>query len=417
MKPYRSLLLLLALAMLGALAWHLLAADPGYLLLTLYGWSIETTVVVAAAGLLALLITLRLLFGLLRAPWRLWRRGRRRIARERLAGGLLALHRGQWARAEKLLQRAAAERDLRLPALLAASQAARERSADARAEALLAEVGRHGGDIDAALPVVERLLAEQRAGTACELLESCARQGALPPRALELQARALAGCGRAEQAVALLPELRRQQVREGDALRQLETTLLRAWLLDAEQPGTLQQRWKSLDRGQRLRPTLVEAYAEQAVRHGDPDAAAEAIERTQAKCWSDRLARRYGSLPHSRPGAALKTAERWLAEHPDAPSVLLCLGRLCRHDQLWGKAEAYLERAISLGAGAEAWEALAEVSLDQHDEPRARQAYANALAAGRDEPVRPVLRLQRGGGEAAVAEERSSMGVPRLPAA
>lgn len=417
MKPYRSLLLLLALATLGALGWALLADDPGYLLITLRGWSIETTVVVGVVALAVLLVTLRLVFALLRAPWRMWRRARVRIARERLAGGLLALHRGQWARAEKLLQRAASERELRLPALLHASEAAKARGADARADALLAEAGRSDGETDAALPVVERLLADGRAATASELLESCARQGALPPRALELQARALAACGRAEQAVALIPELRRQQSREGEPLRQLENTLLSAWLREADQPTTLQQRWKDLERGQRLRPAVVEAYAQRSDQLGEPSAAAEAIERTQAKAWSDRLARLYGALPHQRPGAALKIAEQWLAAHPDNPGVLLSLGRLCRRDQLWGKAEAYLGRAIALGAGADAWESLGELYLDQHDEARARQAYANALAASRGEAVRPVLRLERRNDEPAVVEERSSMGVPRLPVA
>lgn len=417
MKPYRSLLVLLALALLGALGWTLLADDPGYLLVTLRGWSIETTVVVAVLTLAVLLVALRLLFSLLRAPWRMWRRGRVRLARERLADGLLALHRGQWARAEKLLQRAAGERDLRLPALLQASVAASARGADARAETLLAEAGRNGGEIDAALPVVERLLADGRAGTACELLESCARQGTLPPRALELQARALAACGRAEQAVGLIPDLRRLQSREGAALQRLENELIAAWLREADQPTALQQRWKALERGQRLRPPVVEAYAERSNQLGDPLAAADAIERTQAKAWSDRLARLYGALAHPRAGAALKTAEQWLATHPDNAGVLLSLGRLCRRDQLWGKAEAYLVRAITLGAGPDAWEALAELYLDQHDEARARQAYANALAASRGEAIRPVLRLERRGDEPAVVEERSSMGVPRLPAA
>ena len=46
MKPYRSLLILLGVATFGAFAWQRLADDPGYLLLTWAGWSIETTVAV-----------------------------------------------------------------------------------------------------------------------------------------------------------------------------------------------------------------------------------------------------------------------------------------------------------------------------------------------------------------------------------
>ena len=43
----------------------------------------------------------------------------------------------------------------------------------------------------------------------------------------------------------------------------------------------------------------------------------------------------------------------YLDLRPDDPDVLLCLGRLCRREQLWGKAEANLARAIGRGAGAD----------------------------------------------------------------
>jgi HemY protein len=417
MKPYRALLVLLLAALAGAAGWHLLAEDPGYLLLTFRGWSIESTLVVAVAGLVLALALLAGLFGLLRAPWRIWRRQRRRAARERFAGGLLALQEGRWLAAERALRRAAGDRDLRLPALLYASRAARERGAPAQAEALLAQAGRSGARA-AAIPALEQLLAEDRAAVACELIESLQQHGPLPPRVLELRARALAACGRSDEAVTLLPALRRARVREGDAWQALEAELLQAWLQAADSSAELERRWKSLERAQRRQPSVVGTYADQARRQGEPGQAAAAIEQALARGeWSDLLAERYGSLPHADPGAALRVAEHWLEQRPDNPSVLLCLGRLCRHDQLWGKAEAYLGRAIGAGAGSAAWEALGATYADQGDDTRSRQAYANALQGLRGDRVQPVLRLQRSGDEPAVAEERSNMGLPRLPAA
>ncbi len=414
MKPYRGLLILLGVATLGAFGWHQLADDPGYLLLTWRGWSVETTLAVALVGLALVALLLWLLGNALRAPWRWWHRGRRRAARARFADGLLALHDGRWARAEKLLARAAGDAELRLPALLYASRAARERGQPTQADALLERAGRAGGVVAAALPEAERLLADQRAGTACELLDQLDREHTLPPKALELRARALAAAGRTDEAVALLPALRRSQVRDGDRWLELETELLRSHLAAADTASELAARWSALDRSQRLRPLLVAAYASRAARLGEADAAADAIERALAKQWSEPLVRLYGELPHR--AAALKTAEHWLERHPDDPDVLLCLGRLCRREQLWGKAEAYLGRAIARGAGGAAWEALAEVFADQSDDSRARQAYANALAATRHEPVRPLLQLPKPGPEPTDAEERNAMGLPRLPA-
>jgi HemY protein len=417
MRPYRGLLVLLALAVLGALGWHRLAADPGYLLLSFGGWSVETTLIVALAALVLTVALLYVAIGLVRAPLRWWRRGRRRAARERLANGLMAIQEGHWLRAEKSLRKAALQRDMRLPALLLASQAARERGAEAQANALLEEAALGGHAIAAALPGAERLLAEGRAATACELLHGLAHQGPLPPRALELQARALAACGRADEAVEMLPQLRRAKVREGAAWQRLEQQLLSDWLQQADSRTELERRWATLDRVQRAEATVVSGFAIRGATLGASDAAAEAIERSlDRNGWNPGLVRLFGELSHSDHGAALRTAEGWLARHPDDPDTLLCLGRLCRQDQLWGKAEAYLGRALALGVATPGWETLAEVFAEQGDDARARQAYSNAMATTRGQAPRPVLRLAKPADDGAVPELRSSMGVPRLPA-
>ena len=109
-------------------------------------------------------------------------------------------------------------------------------------------------------------------------------------------------------------------------------------------------------------------------------------------------------------------AEAWLAAHPDDPALLVTLGQLCRNEQIWGKAEEYLQRALALGARAEAWEELGHVHAAQHHDAKARDAYARALAMQRDEavavlPDRSLRELIAG---EAVAETRSSMGVPLL---
>lgn len=99
MRLFWRLLTLLALAAIGALAWHLMSADPGYVLVIWRGYSLETTVVVAvAAGLLGWGCCAAV--WVLRLPFHAWRRRSRKLARERLAGGLLALHEGRWAKAE-----------------------------------------------------------------------------------------------------------------------------------------------------------------------------------------------------------------------------------------------------------------------------------------------------------------------------
>ncbi|MCB1554337.1 MAG: heme biosynthesis protein HemY, partial [Xanthomonadales bacterium] len=62
MRWYWRLLIALAAALLGAMAWRWLAADPGYVLITFAGWSVQTSLLFAALMLAVLLVVLRLLF-------------------------------------------------------------------------------------------------------------------------------------------------------------------------------------------------------------------------------------------------------------------------------------------------------------------------------------------------------------------
>jgi HemY protein len=416
-KLFWRLLLLLILAVGGALAWHALADDPGYVLITLRGYSVESTLVVAIVAVLLAWIVLRLAVWLLRLPFRAWRRHARRIARDRLAGGLLALHEGRWARAEKLLTRAASDPALRRPALIAALRAAQSRGDFDRVAALRTQLADAGDQASLALIDGESLLSQGRAGDALDALARGAEQAPLAPRALQLQMRALAAAGRAHEGVAQLPALRQTQLLEGEALDAFEAELIAQSLRQARHADELAQRWESSTRAQRSDSRIVAAYAERASALGFEDQAAAAIEHALKKRWSDDLARLYGHVPRGQRGSPLKAAEHWLKTQPNSPALLLALGRLCREEALWGKAEDYLHRALAQGAGAEAWEELGHAYAAQRDDARARVAYGNALRVARTEaavamPGRGLRELIQ---DEAVAEERTPMGVPRLP--
>lgn len=414
---FARVLVLLALAAAGAWLWFLLAQDPGYVRVIWRGWSAESTLVVALVALLLAWALLALVLWLIRLPLRAWRSGRRRRARERLAGGLVALHEGRLAEAERLLVRAARDREMALPALLYAARAAQAGGQDERAEALLADAaGEPGGERALLLIRAERLLAQGQSAQAEELLGAAAARAPLPPRGLELRLRALAGSGRAAEALGLLAGLRRTQSLEGAAQAALETELQAAALHESADLETLQSRWRGYSRAQRYEPALVDAYAARAGALGEGKLAAEAIEATLKRAWDETLALRFGALPAEQPARRIRRAEAWLQAHPDSPALLTTLGRLCRRERLWGKAEDYLQRALAHGAGAVAWEELGLVFGEQHDETRARECLANALRALRGEIPRPlpVRGLVRAGGQREPTEERDSHGVPRL---
>jgi len=421
MSWFWRLLILLGLAALGAWGWHVLASDPGQVIVTLRGYSIETTLAVALFALLLTYVLLRLVIALVRFPFRYWIRRQKHVARERLASGLVALHEGRWLRAENLLTRAASDRGQRFPALLNAARAAQLRGNEELAGKLLAQATEHGDPVTVALLAARQL---QRRGDFAAITQLFDPQpvASLPPRALDLYIGALVETGRAQEAVLLLPALRASKIVDAVGYAEREDAVLAATLEQAPDAEQLEARWNGLTKAQRLAPRIAGAFAARAVALDLHEQAVDAVEKSLKKGWSSELAAYYARLSHGEKRSPLKVAERWLADHPDDPNLLTTLGSLCRREQLWGKAEDYLNRALAHGGGAQAWEELGHAYAAQNDSARAQQAYLNALGALRGEDPDPLpgrslrqLFQAQAEQERTIVEARSSMGVPLLP--
>src|SRR5690606_24757111 len=123
MNLLRNLLFWILIAIIGALAWRLLAQDPGHVLVRYRGWDYTTNLLWVSAAIVGGLFVLWLLWALVATPLRAFRRRRERQSRERLGSGLEALHQGHYARAEKLLPQAADESDAAVARLSAARAA------------------------------------------------------------------------------------------------------------------------------------------------------------------------------------------------------------------------------------------------------------------------------------------------------
>lgn len=417
MSKLAALVGLLALAALGAWLWQAVASDPGYVLVALHGYSVETTLVVAVAALVIAAILLWLLANLVRLPGRYWRRRQRHSARECLARGLVALHEGRWQRAEKLLRRAARDEQQRLPALLAAARAAQQRGDDEASTSLLAQAAQDHDPVSVAL-LAARQHHNRGDAAAITRLFDAEPIAVLPPRALDLYLGALCDTGRAGEAVNLLPTLHASQIHGSVAMLQREAEIIASALQQARDLETLEALWNGLSRRQRAHPVIVASYARRALALDAAEAGIRAIEKALRRQWSSELVDIYGLLPRGDKHSPLKMAEAWLVEHPDDPQLLVTLGRLCRKEQIWGKAEEYLDRAVELGAGSAAWEELGHLHAARHEPEQAGSAYARALACHHDDAAPAVAATLPGPAMHSTAEiapeVRSSMGVPLL---
>ena len=418
MKLWRWLLLLVIVATVAALGWHWVADDPGYVLLRVRGWRVQTTLVAAVVILLLAWALLTTLWHLLRWPFGAFSRRHRRVSRQRLGAGLIALMEGRHGDAERDLNRAAQLDSQRGPALLASAEAALRRGEFARALEALNQAAQ-------SVPLAARALRARvlrrdgKPAEALALLTPEADKGSLSPsgwRELALAALASGDPARARSALAPLQKSGALGTR-GYAV--LEAQVLVAVIRSTADGASLNAFWPQLPKAQRRVPAVVDAYARRAAGFGLTLAAMDELESALRREWSPLLIDTYGTLVGEDVEARLHRAEGWLDAHANDAVLLLALGRMCVRLKLWGKARQYLERSLALAPTAAAWEVLGDSWAGDGDAARAQRSYRSAFALSRGETVAaPVAAnphpLYPDTHPSAV-EERDQHGVPRLP--
>lgn len=418
MKLWVGVLLLLGVAVAAAFGWQWLAADPGYVLVRVRDTSIETSLIFAIVALLVAWAVLSLAWLLLRWPLRAWGRAQKRRSRERLANGLAAFAEGRYTQAERDLAKAARQPALRGPALLALARAAHARGDHARADAALDDAA-----VDtaaAALAQRAKFLVERgRHADALALLKPKAATAALPPVGWRVLIEAALAEGDTQAAFDALAPLARSQSLAPVVQAELEARVLAAHLAAAPSAARLNALWGSATRVQRKHAATIAAFARRSTDFGQTLAAMDEIETAQRREWSEELARTYGALGPAELPTRTRHAEAWLAIAPNSPALLTTLGRLCRDQQLWGKAIQYLDRATAIDGSSVAWEALGDCHAGKGDERLANRCYSNALHAARGEAITALATRVTGpvDTQALIVEERDQHGVPRLPKA
>lgn len=416
MKLWRWIVGLILVAVIAAFAWHWVADDPGYVLVHLRGTNVQMTVVTAVVILLLAWAAITAIVALIRWPFGAMTRRHRRLSRRRLADGLVSLIEGRHGEAERDLNRAARYPSVRGPALLAAAEAAERHGESARALETLDQAAQETPR--AARVMRARLL--RRAGRSTEaaaLLAPEANSGGLTPAGWVEYAEASLETGDGRSALRALEPLQKSGELGARAYADIESRVVTAYVRSAPDGASLATLWSQLPKGQRRLPAAVDAYAQQAARHGQTMAAMDEIETALRRDWSSTLVATYGSMGAEDIEQRLRRAEAWIDTHPNDAALLTAVGRMCVRVRLWGKAKPYLERALAIEPNATAWEALGDVYVGEAHPELAQRCYRNALALARGDATEALpeeLRNRRIDTRVTAVEERDQHGVPRL---
>lgn len=104
--------------------------------------------------------------------------------------------------------------------------------------------------------------------------------------------------------------------------------------------------WQSLSPVERHSPRLADCAAELLVALDRQSDARKIVEEALAQNWDARLLRRYPDTAGSDALPLIQKAEAWRKDRPEDGDLLFALGRLCLKQQLWGKAQSFLEAAL-----------------------------------------------------------------------
>ncbi len=144
---------------------------------------------------------------------------------------------------------------------------------------------------------------------------------------------------------------------------------------------TLRAVWKSVPGEYKRRKKIAAVAAEAFGKLGDCKSAQHLLTESLNAQWDSELVTLYGECHNENNVAQIEQAERWLKQHTDDAGLLLALGKLCMHQQLWGKAQSYLDASLSLQTSAAAYVALGQLAEKLGKQEQALAYFQKATQA------------------------------------
>jgi HemY protein len=382
-------LLLAIAAVVAALAAKL---NSGYALLVAPPYRIELSLnlllILIVLGFVSLYLGIHLVTRTMQLPAqvRLWRRQQKeQRARAKLDAAIVALLEGRYGKAQQEAREALAlPYSSGLAALVAARAALDVRQFDV-AEGFLSRPEAQATSL--AVPRLtlsaEIALGQEQPQEALRILDALKREAGLHTAALRLELRAMQTARRFADIPPLVEQLVKRGVFDAAQAEQLRIAAQREHLRAlAHDASGLRSTWNRLPEATRTQAQIARAAALSFLQLGGDREAVEIVARSLDREWNTELVDLYGECRLGDPTHQLEQAERWLAAHDQDATLLRVLGTLCQRQQLWGKAQSYLEASLAVENQWRTQLALGEMlgRLGRNDEANAHFVAALKLA-------------------------------------
>lgn len=295
----------------------------------------------------------------------------------------LAFAEGRYARAERLAEQALLLNAAPAVNALLAARAAQEQRAYARRDEYLVRAERLAPQqaIARLMTQADLLLDSRQPQDAMPVVQALKALAGKHVGALRLELKAQQLAKNWDQVLLLLPQLEK---RDGIEAVQAEQLRINAHIENikrrAHQAEDLKAYWAKLSGQEKTNSKIALSAARYFLALGGAKEAREILEDSLAKHWDSDLVELYGQCADKEVVKQIERAENWLKEHPRDPHLLLALGRLCARQELWGKAQSYVEASLSLETTREAHLALAQLLEKMNKTDEACKHYRQSLA-------------------------------------
>jgi HemY protein len=373
--------------------------SPGYVLIGIGHWSLETSLIVFSVGLImgffVFYIFFRFLGWLLRLPGQIKNRGKSikfNRSQEALIAGLVDSAEGNWEKAEKVLIKHASHSGAPLIHYLTAARAAQSRGAyDKRDEYLRKAADQApGSDVAIGLTQAELHLSEKQFEQALETLTRLHSIDPTHATVLKLLHQAYQQAGDWEGVRNLIPSLNNNKVLMEAEIKLLETEAYSKLLKQAAEQGIaeeIESLWSEIPDYIRNMKGVSAIYFAAMIDSGAGAKVEGGLSRALSTTWDQTLVVLFGNVPSIDVARQLETAEQWLPMHPRDAVFLTVLGKLsmkCGDNQ---KAATYLTKSLSIEPTVSAYQIFGDLLFAQGDKDRASECYKQGLELASSEIV------------------------------
>ncbi|MCF7971060.1 MAG: heme biosynthesis protein HemY [Methylococcaceae bacterium] len=386
--------------------WLVQYDDPGYVLIGVGHWALETSLIVFTVALIigffVFYVFFRWLGWLIRLPGKIRTRGKSvkfNRSQDALISGLVDSAEGNWERAEKTLIRHASNSGAPLIHYLTAARAAHSRGALEKRDEYLSRATKNapGSEVAVGLTRAELHLSQKQFNQALETLTKLHTLDSSHASVLKMLHQTYQQLGDWQAIRKLLPAFHENKVFMEAEIKLLEVetfSLLLKEAAEASNAQEIQALWEGIPEHVKAMPGIPAIYFAAMIDSGAGAKIEKDLVRALNDKWDMTLLSLFGSVQSIDFRAQLEMAEKWLLEHGNDPILLSVLGKIAIKCQFSDKAKKYLAKSIGIEPTVEAYRVLGNYLFAEGDQERASECFKLGLELASNEVIKSVSTLR-----------------------